>query len=431
MILVYCPQSGPRIRYIFKLIINGLLKEELAFTNSTDEFKAFDGPRINYSKEPAAGDMFFEAEGLLSEKEIERKEIEMIRGSDVPAFFPVKNKRSAMPFDLFAAAFYLVTRYEEYLPFVRDEYGRFQAKDSLAWKEGFLDKPVVNIWAEMLTEKIREKWPRWSAGKKEFRFIPTIDMNAAWMYKRKGFFRTAAGLGEAMAGSRFSEVVARIRVISGNMQDPFDTYAEQLAIHKELNLKTIYFILFADYDNNDRNIPVSNRHFKVLIKSLADYCRIGIHTSFASLKSSEKLNLEFKRLSAVLNKDINMTRQHFHVLNMPVTYRQFVNMDVENDYSMGYAVTPGFRASICDPYQFYDLDFEIETGMKIWPYCIVDKALEYGYGFDSAFRPIIARVKSLNGTLITLWNNESLVKDRQSKVNLGTYEKMIRLILND
>lgn len=431
MILVYCKQLSPRIRYIFKLIINELFRDEVSFTTDPDEFKAADVPRINYSRDPSAGELFFEANGLLNEKHIVGREIEMIEGYDVPAFFEVSDIRSSLPFDIFAAAFYLVTRYEEYLPFMRDEYGRFQAKDSLAWKEGFLDKPMVNIWAGMLASRIKGKWPKWSGGKKTFKFIPTIDINSAWNYKGKGFFRSLAALGDAIAGQRFSEFRERLQVLSGRKEDPFDTYNEQLELHKAYGLKTIYFILYADYDNNDRNIPVSNRNFKILIKGLADYCRIGIHTSFASLKSSEKLELEFKRLSSVLNRDINMTRQHFHVLNMPVTYRQFVNMDVENDYSMGYAVTPGFRASICDPHYFYDLDMEIETGMRIWPYCIVDKALEYGYDFENTFISIIRNVKEVQGTLITLWNNESLVKDKDTKLNLDTYKNLIKMITGD
>jgi len=429
MILIYCPQISPRIKYIFKLIIEGLLKDELAFTSDPDELTAFDGPGINYSNDASHGGLYFAAHGLLNEKEIDSHEINMIEGSAVPAFFPVNDTASTFYFDPFAASFYLVTRYEEYLPFVRDEYGRFQAKESLAWKNGFLDKPVVNMWASMIADEIVKKWKGWKPGHKEYRFIPTIDVNAAWMYKRKGFFRTVAAIGGQLAGGQFKMVRDRIKVIAGRRLDPFDTYTDQLGINKDLGLKTIYFILFADYDNNDRNIPVNNRHFQVLIKSLADYCRIGIHTSYASLKSREKLEQELKRLSTVLNKDVNMTRQHFHVLNMPSTYRNFVNIDVENDFSMGYAVTPGFRAGICDPFYFYDLDFEVETNMKVWPYCIVDKGLEYGYSLDTSFKQIIDRVKGLNGTLVTLWNNESLVKEGNDKMNLRTYEEMLKMAI--
>jgi hypothetical protein len=410
-------------------MIRDMLGNELSFTTDIEELTAFEGPKINYSSDEALPGLFFEADGLLNEKDIDTREIKVVGEDDQIGLFPLDNDKSAMPFDPFAAAFYLVTRYEEYLPYVRDEYGRFQVKESIAWKNGFLDKPVVNIWSIKIGEKIRKVWPSWTPGPKEYRFIPTIDMNAAWKYKRKGFFRSAAGLVTSLSRGQFSDMLERIRVISNRQQDPFDTYDLQLELNKKYDLQTIYFILFAEYDNNDRNVPVNNRHFNILIKGISDYCRIGIHTSFASLKSTDKLEQEFKRLTAVLNKEITRTRQHFHVLQMPLTYRSFVNRDVTDDYSMGYAVTPGFRAGISDPFNFYDLDFETETNMRIWPYAIVDKALEAGYKIESSFKPIINRVKAVNGTLITLWNNESLLKESPGRLKLETYENMIRIAL--
>lgn len=429
MILIYTPQATPRIRYVFKLIISGLLKDELAFTSDPEEFRSAEGPKINYSKDPEMGGLFMKAHGLLSEKEIQMQELNFIDDEGPVAFFPVYHESAALKFDVFAASFYLVSRYEEYLPFVRDEYGRFQARESIAWKMDFLNKPIVNIWSQRIAELISEKWPAWKPGRKEYCFIPTIDVNAAWKYKRKGFFRTSAAVADTLLSGNLKEVSERIKVVTGRHPDPFDTFEEQLAIHKKFDLQTIYFILYADYDNNDRNIPTNNRHFITLIKNLADYCRIGIHTSFASLKQQDKLEQEFNKLSAVLNKDVTMTRQHFHVLNMPVTYRNFVSRDVENDYSMGYAVIPGFRAGICDPFYFYDLDFEMETNMMVWPYAIVDKAMELGYDLERSFKPIIDTVKAQNGTLITLWNNESLRKDKSSKAGLDDYEAMIRMAL--
>jgi hypothetical protein len=429
MILIYTPYITPRVKYIFKLIISGLLKDDVEFTADQEEFMSADGPKINYSRDPSPGGLFFEAYGLLGEKGIETQEFTFLEELDTVAFFPVAHKDSILPFDPFSASFYLVSRYEEYLPFVRDEYGRFQARESIAWKEDFLDKPVVNIWARMIADLVTTKWPSWRPGHKEYKFIPSIDINSAWKYKRKGFLRTAAAVTKAIGSGQFADALERIQVVNGRKCDPFDTFEQQLEIHKKFDLDTIYFVLFADYDNNDRNIPVSNRHFVTLVKGLADYCRIGIHTSYASLKSQEKLNLEFERLASVLNKDISMTRQHFHVLNMPVTYRNFVNRDVENDYSMGYAVIPGFRAGICDPFPFYDLDIEMETNMTIWPYAIVDKALELGYDLEKSFKPMIDRVKELKGTLITLWNNESLTIDPDRKAGLNDYEAMIRMAL--
>src|SRR5204863_517356 len=42
------------------------------------------------------------------------------------------------PFDIFAASFYLLSRYEEYLPHQKDIYGRYAHQNSLAFKENVL-----------------------------------------------------------------------------------------------------------------------------------------------------------------------------------------------------------------------------------------------------------------------------------------------------
>ena len=39
-----------------------------------------------------------------------------------------QTENSALPFDVFAAGFYLLSRYEEYLPHIKDRFHRFPAK---------------------------------------------------------------------------------------------------------------------------------------------------------------------------------------------------------------------------------------------------------------------------------------------------------------
>ena len=76
-----------------------------------------------------------------------------------------------------------------------------------------------------------------------------------------------------------------------------------------------------------------------------------------------------------------------------------------------------------------DLDFEMQTNLKVWPYSIVDKGLEYGYSMETSFKQIIERVKEVKGTLVTLWNNESLGLDTKSPINLATYEELVKMAM--
>ena len=74
---------------------------------------------------------------------------------------------STFPFDIFGASFFMLSRYEEYLPHIKDEYGRFEAKESLAFKYGFLEIPIVDKWVQILKIEILKKYPSVNFPKKK------------------------------------------------------------------------------------------------------------------------------------------------------------------------------------------------------------------------------------------------------------------------
>ena len=137
---------------------------------------------------------FLEALICCSKEEFRSIDLLFIESEGNPAFFPVYQKESAMSFDPFAAGFYLVSRYEEYLPYRKDEYGRFSASESLAYQKNFLHKPMINIWARIIGEKLRYKFPGFNYPGTQYQFIPTIDIDAAWAFKKKGVLRTIGDL---------------------------------------------------------------------------------------------------------------------------------------------------------------------------------------------------------------------------------------------
>lgn len=429
MLLIYTPKLCNRIKYIFKVFFSDILDVEYAFTENTEEYLAYEGPAINYSTTTFEKGIFFHSENLLHERGIDGQEIVVIDDEGNPAFFPVYDHVSAMPFDPFAAAFYLITRYEEYLPYVKDEHGRFQAKDSLAFKNGFLHKPIVNIWAQQIKSLLLKQFPGMKMPEQRFQFIPSIDINAAYAMRSKGLVRTIGGYLKSVGDLDFGGMLQRTKVIMGTHPDPIDTYKDQLELQKKYDLKTIYFILFADYGHNDKNISVNSRRFQVLIKSLADYCKVGLHSSFSSIRDPDLLQIELNRLSKVLNREISKIRQHFLVLNMPVTYRNMVNLDISDDYSMGYVNHPGFRAGISNAFNFYDLDLDVETKLRIHPFAILDVDIQSDISPMEQFRQIRDEVKKVNATLISMWSNDALVKNPGAPFGLTFYEKMIQMIL--
>jgi hypothetical protein len=432
MLLIYTHRITKRVKYIFKLIFENLLGIKFVLTSNKEDFRNYNGAKINYSKQIIDDEIFFLSHNLLFEKGIKEQNLLFSESEQSKVFFINNNKKSALAFDPFAASFYLVSRYEEYLPYIKDKYNRFSAKNSIAYKYGFLDKPVVNIWAIKIAEIIKQKFSSFNIPEKNYKFIPTIDIDIAYSYKSKGFVRTIGGYLRALKNIDFHEIAERTKVLTKSKKDPFDTYQFIFDIHKKHNLNPIYFILCADYAQYDKNINTQDNLFRSLIKSIADYAQIGIHPSFASNTNPGKLKIEKNRLSKIINKEITKSRQHFLKLDLPATYRNLIKNDITDDYTMGYASELGFRASICSDFNFYDIDLETETNLKVHPFAVMDGTLkDYMKMSDdnaiSYIRPLIKQVKDVNGTFISLWHNESFSNAKTWKGWQKVYEEMVKL----
>lgn len=432
LILIYTPKITKRVKYIFNLIFSGLLNSACDFTSSIDDFRSYSDIKINYSNKNIDDEIFFWSHNLLFESGIKDQQLNFINFDASKAFFPTMDKKSSMPFDPFAASFYLVSRYEEYLPFLKDKYDRFDARESIAYKYHFLQKPLVNIWGIKIEEIIKAKYPSAHFRKNHYKYIPTIDIDLFFAYRLKGFIRTAGGYFKSLYEGDYKGLIERTKVLAGILKDPFDTYEFQNTIHKKYNLTPIYFILVADYAQYDKNIPHQNKEFHSLIKSIGDYAEIGIHPSYVSNSDNNKLKIEIQRLSRILNKDITRSRQHFLKLNLPYTYRNLINHDITEDYTMGYASEIGFRASICTAFNFYDLDMDVETKLKVHPFAIMEGTLKDYRNISASevldyVRPIIKQVREIDGTLITLWHNESLSNQKRWVGWNKIYEEIVKM----
>jgi len=434
MILIYTHKITKRVQYIFKLYFNTLLGVPYELSSDIDKFNTFTGPKISYCKKSTDSGIFFNASNLLFESGISGQDLGFSSFENNVSFYPIFDKKSILPFDPFAAAFYLVTRYEEYLPYIKDRFGRFDAHESIASKNGFLDKPLVDIWAEKIKKIISQTYPEVIFKTRVYKFVPTIDIDSAYSFRLKGVVRSTGGYLKALSKLNFSEIIERSKVLLGLIKDPFDTYKFQLYLQKKYNLHPLYFILYAEYGPYDKNIPVNNPEFQCFIKSLADYAEVGIHPSFDSNASFKKLKKEIESLAKILNREISKSRQHFLRLNFPTTYRNLINLDITDDYTMGYASETGFRAGICDPYNFYDLDLETETKLRIHPFQVMDGTLKDYQQLTSdealvKIKAVIDEVKAVNGTFISLWHNESLSNQNRWEGWQYIYEELIKYAL--
>lgn len=413
MLFIYTPRITKRLNYIFKLFFTDIIGVPYMLSSYIEAFHAFKGPKMVYGITCEDHPLFFGSAKLLFENGLNSQELVTVEYKNIQVPFPVYRKEGKLPFDVFAAAFYFVSRYEEYMPYRKDEYGRFTAHESFAYKHGFLHKPVLNIWAYDIVSIIQQVYPDFKPNFQQFQFIPTYDIDQAWSFYEKGITRNIGGLLRTIWHFDLKTIGQRFRVLFGKEKDPFDTFEYQFALQKQYKLNPIYFILFAKFGPFDKNISPYNNTFRALIKSLADLANIGIHLSYASNENPDLIKSESKDLENIIKVEITQSRQHYLKLHLPETYRNLLALDLMNDYTMGYAAEPGFRAGICTPFYFYDLDYETETKLRVFPFAIMDGTLrDYkDVGIEEAkaiIQSLIYEVKAVNGTFISLWHNESL-----------------------
>ena len=421
MILLYSDEVNPRIEYIGKLIFSNILHTEIAFTQNSDKFRKSELPKINYSHEKFDDEFYIKPHKLIFQKALITPSINPV-WYEGEKYFCETSKDSDLPFDPFAASFYLVTRFEEYAVNQRDKLGRFRYQNSILYKYNLLQKPIVNIWAKLLAKLLKEKHPSFEFIEPKFSFLSTIDVDNAYAYQNKGFLRTTAARAKALFTGNKEDYAKRKRVLSGKEKDPYDTYDYLDSVFAGNEDKVKYFFLLGDYGKFDKNIAHSNNRYRALISETVKKYDVGIHPSFSSSKKGgkKKVRIEKQRLVEITGKEVDKSRQHFLMLKFPKTYNRLIKAGIKEDYTLGYSGQPGFRAGICTPYCFYDLKNDKVTDLKIIPFQVMDGTLRYYLQLqpEKAFeeiKKIMQEVKNVGGTFVSVWHNET-VND------LGTWE---------
>ncbi len=433
MILVYSPKISSRIEYITGLLLGRILGAEWALTRDMEKFSGYEGPKISYGNIPPEVEALrIPAHGFLLERGVHYFLPDLVFDDRLPLLFPVSDGEYDLSFDPFAASFYLVTRYEEYLPHRKDAFGRFEATQSFAYRNNFLNKPVVNHYALMIKKLLQAKYTGYPFRSCGFTFIPTYDIDVAYAYRGKGFLRSFFGMLRSVGNFDFESLKERAGVLIKNKKDPFDTYDIQLDLAKQSGIKPFYFFLSGDFGPYDRNLAHYSKTFFMLVKRLGDYAHVGIHPSYASNEEDGLLARELSRLSEILNQDVRFSRQHYLKLEVPGTYRNLLKHDIAFDFTMAYASQPGFRAGICTPYPFYDLELEKECQLTIVPFAVMDGTLRDYLRLSpkealQVVRQLMAEVEVVGGCFVSLWHNDSLCDCGQWQGWLKVYDTLYTL----
>lgn len=411
-VLIYTPEISSRVSYIIDCIFSGAA----SLSNSQQQFIAYSGARINYSTERiSAGEVWIIPQGLLTQTAIHVQAIDCFEWEGSKMFFRTSGD---IPFDVFSAAFYLLSRYEEYLPHEFDLYGRYAHTNSLAYREGFLQLPLVNIWIRHLQEFMQRNFSNsaFRLQHSKFSFVPTYDIDNAYSYLHKPVWKNVLGFYRDLLQGKFDLVMERGNVYSGRKKDPFDTYGWIDGLHERYKLSPIYFFLTViKRGKYDKNLLAGSKPLQQLYQRLSRKYITGLHPSWQSGTDEWLLDKERTALQSIIDKPITISRNHYLRFSVPHTYRQLIAAGIQKDYSMAYGTVNGFRASYALPFRWYDLEKESVTDLELHPFCFMEANSFFEQHYSAAqageemqyFHDI---VKSVNGEFITLFHNHFLTE---------------------
>jgi len=407
MLLIYTQKITPRLNYIFRQVCTRILGIPVSFTSQIEVFIAHDNIKMSYCTQQLGNEFHIKSHHILFEQGISDIDINIHDWDNTKCFF-FNGEKGGFPFDIFAASFYLLSRYEEYLPHVKDAYGRFTANDSIAYKYQFLHQPVIDIWAYKFKKELQKRFPEYQMKKRNYIVKPIIDIPTAYYFKSKGLMRNIGGTLSDLYRLKLRQLYQRYLVLFGLKKDPYDTFNWIISKQKKTSFKFQMFFLIGDYSTYDKNISTNKRRFVSLIKSVSDYCKIGLKVSYFGLDNFDVFKKEKVKMESIINTFLIASRNSFNKLNLPNCYRNLINLDVKEDYSMGYVNENGFRAGTCTPFLFYDLDYEIQTPLMIYSFHIMDYALLKQKSYldkKQTVEKIINEIQSVNGMFTPIFHN--------------------------
>lgn len=428
MILIYLNKHTARSEFVFEFIFKEQLGIGFKITKDIHEFEDFKFTKINYSTHRLKSGFFIRNTGFLEDDSLKKVVVNIGEVKGITVLFPSED--CDLGFDLFAGTFYMLSRYEEYLPFTEDKYGRFKAEDSLSYQNGFLEVPIIDAGIILL-----EKALNITSVASKFQAILTYDIDVAYKFQGRNFKRNLGSTAKDFLKPDFKNILQRVAVFLKIKKDPWDIYMELNEDLSKNNLESIFFFLLGEKSAYDRNLDYNSSAMIRLIKEISHFSETGIHPSFASNKNKSKIAAEKKRLEFITGTKIQKSRQHFLKLQFPKTYLNLIEAGITEDYSMGFPDCAGFRAGTCKPFYFYDLKNEVLTNLRIFPITCMEvtfmnyEKLSPEVAFEKIVR-LMQTVYNYKGTFMSIWHNENLSSSGKNYEWKNVHERMIQQLIS-
>ena len=312
--------------------------------------------------------------------------------------------------DIFAASFFMLTRWEEYVNRSRDEHNRFPATESLAFKEGFLDRPVVNEYVEMLKSMLLELDSGLVFKEREYQLFLTHDVDHLYFWKSvKQLLRIVAG--DILKRRDFSLALARVKeyilVRRKKIRDPFDTFDWLMDKSEAIGVKSRFYFMSGGVTQYDNRYKIDEPKSLELIDKIKKRGHvIGIHPSYNAYNDSEQFKKEKELLEKITEQKILEGREHYLRFEVPTTWQVWENNGMKVDSTCGYADKEGFRCGTGDEFSVFNILTREKLKLKERPLVVMDCSLfDYNnYSYDEA-KKNINKMREQANRFTMLWHN--------------------------
>lgn len=340
---------------------------------------------------------------------------------------------SRLHLDVFGVAFLLLSGYEEHVVRERDRHGRFPAAASLAVRGGFLGRPIVDEYVEVLWAAMRRIWPglsrrRWEAGVRVScdvdhpysaytRSLPrTVRKAAGDVLKRRDPLAALTTVGNALATR-----------VSIHGLEPNDTFRWIMDVNEAAgNVVTFHFVARRRHPVFDPEYDLGERRIRRLLRRIHERGHeIALHGSYLSGEGEGALAGELARLNAVLAeesiaREVTSNRQHYLRWIPGETASLLDRAGIEYDSTLGYAELPGFRCGTAREYPMYDVGTRRPLKLKQRPLLLMEDSVldpQYmGLGASDSAHEVMAGIREasrvVGGQFTLLWHNSSLGTNR-------------------
>ncbi len=375
------------------------ITDETAFLEAT-------GPKVSYSTKRLGDSFHIIPSGYLASGATLPDEETHWKGHTV--LYPVKGD---LPFDLFAFAFFLLSRSEEY-DGPRDEHGRFPSDQAWVVKHGKQLAPILDEVILDIAKGLRKKWPDLPAPRRSYAHTVTFDIDNGLKFAGRELWRTFGSLVRDLIQLRVSEVKNRLAVLLNDKPDPYEL-EELMQWNAGSACRVITFFLASERGKYDHAVDIEHPRMLEKLISMTEWSEIAIHPSYHSMEEPARIKAETSRLSEVVDQPVVVSRQHFLKFKLPGTYRSLISAGIGEDHSMGFSDRVGFRAGTCTAFPWYDLQAEQETTLMIHPFAAMDSALCYKMRLSrkeaiAMNQLLIAKVRNVQGQFESVWHERFL-----------------------